>query len=449
VIRCVRTPASKVFAGETSSSGDFVVVWTSGRSYDTQYYGGSSDGDRSGIFARPFARDDAPSGRERQVNAAGAHDQTNPDLAFADADTLAVVWDASDDDDSAADHIRARVFDLITPACGDGDEDGTTDATDALFVLQAAVGSRSCTACLCDVNSSSGLTAADALIVLRVSVGAGSTLTCPACAPPAVSFALQSDATCYGAHVEIPAEAVPSGALNQGCTADPSLALLGCSAAFTSESGALTFDARGCFLDPASLFSCTVSESEAAAMAQASTTACGCGCQTTCPGAPVLCAATVTEPTCAAPVALTSNASSGARVSYDFTSVSATQETVTSSTTCETCCDFSDDATFTLESDVVVSELVLRFASGRDPSCFEDVSCGFDPAIEGPSYEKFLDDGDTVEVCISDSDGFDGPGSLGQCTVNTGFITGGPAEVVRALDADLKPIVPAPAVGVE
>ena len=87
--------------------------------------------------------------------------------------------------------------------------------------------------------------------------------------------------------------------------------------------------------------------------------------------------------------------------------------------------------------------------SGRDPSCFEDVSCGFDPAIEGLSYEKFLDDGDTVEVCISDSDGFDGPGSLGQCTVNTGFITGGPAEVVRALDADLKPIVPAPAVGVE
>jgi hypothetical protein len=36
------------------------------------------------------------------------------------------------------------------------------------------------------------------------------------------------------------------------------------------------------------------------------------------------------------------------------------------------------------------------------------------------------------------------PLPLGQCSVLTGFIAAGPADVVRALGADLKPIVPSP-----
>jgi hypothetical protein len=437
-------------AAVSSATGEFVVAWTSGGSYSSEYYGGSSDGDRTGIFARPFARDDSPTGRELQVNAVGQHDQQRPSVAFADSDTLAVVWQANEDEDFEADLIRARIFDLITPACGDGDEDGESDASDALFTLQAAVGSRSCAACLCDVNSSAALTAADALIVLRAAVGTPSPFTCPACSPASVKFSIDSNAPCYGTHIEIPAEAIPdSGVFDQGCIADPALALLGCTSAFASTGNGVTFDARGCVLDPAGLFSCEVSEGEAAAIAEASVTTCGCGCADTCPAAPVLCAATDTEPACAAPLALVSSAPKPVAQSVSFSSVTTVQETVTSSTTCGTCCDYYDDANFTLASDAVITELVLRFPSGRDSSCSEDVSCGFDPAIEGPSYERFLDDGDTIEVCISDSEGFAGPASLGQCNVLTGFIQEGPAEVIRALDAELKPIVPLPAVSVE
>jgi hypothetical protein len=259
-----------------------------------------------------------------------------------------------------------------------------------------------------------------------------------------VKFSIDANVPCYGAHIEIPAEGNPE------CIADPQLALLGCTSVFSSSGGGeVTFDARGCFLDPADLFSCNVTASEAAAMAEASATACGCGCADTCPTTPLLCADTETGPACATAPVLPTSAAKPAVHTMSFSSVTTAQETTTSSTTCGTCCDFTDDANFTLESAAVISELVLRFPSGRDPSCSEDVSCGFDPAIEGPSYERFLDDGDTVEVCISDAEGFAGPASLGECSVLTGFITEGAAEVIRALDADLKPIVPLPAVSVD
>ena len=137
----------------------------------------------------------------------------------------------------------------------------------------------------------------------------------------------------------------------------------------------------------------------------------------------------------------------GAAVS--ITQVTTAQETVTSSTTCGTCCDYTDDANLSLQSDTVVTELLLRFDSGRDLSCSEDVGCSLDPTIGGPQYARFEDDGTTVEVCFADPEGIDGPLALGQCDILTGFITPGPAEVVRALGADLKPIVPPPAVAVE
>jgi hypothetical protein len=65
--------------------------------------------------------------------------------------------------------------------CADptGDEDVT--ATDALFVLRAAVGGTGCEPCVCDVNDSGSLTASDSLIVLRFAVGAGDDLQCPSC----------------------------------------------------------------------------------------------------------------------------------------------------------------------------------------------------------------------------------------------------------------------------
>ena len=54
-------------------------------------------------------------------------------------------------------------------------------ASDALFVLRAAVGSASCELCVCDVNGSGTVTASDALVVLRRAVGQPVELACPAC----------------------------------------------------------------------------------------------------------------------------------------------------------------------------------------------------------------------------------------------------------------------------
>jgi hypothetical protein len=56
-------------------------------------------------------------------------------------------------------------------------------AADALAVLRAAVGTRSCDLCLCDVDNSGAISAADALRVLRAAVGQQVALVCPACLP--------------------------------------------------------------------------------------------------------------------------------------------------------------------------------------------------------------------------------------------------------------------------
>jgi hypothetical protein len=54
-------------------------------------------------------------------------------------------------------------------------------ASDALFILKAAVGSACCDLCVCDANGSDDLTATDALLVLQWAVGQPVILSCPAC----------------------------------------------------------------------------------------------------------------------------------------------------------------------------------------------------------------------------------------------------------------------------
>ncbi len=54
-------------------------------------------------------------------------------------------------------------------------------ATDALFILRAAVGFESCSLCVCDVNSDGKISATDALAVLKSAVGQQVSLSCPAC----------------------------------------------------------------------------------------------------------------------------------------------------------------------------------------------------------------------------------------------------------------------------
>jgi hypothetical protein len=70
-------------------------------------------------------------------------------------------------------------------ACGDPDGDGKPRASDALFLLGAAVGVRACDVCVCNVDASAGgapVTGGDALRLLRTAVGlADAPLVCPPC----------------------------------------------------------------------------------------------------------------------------------------------------------------------------------------------------------------------------------------------------------------------------
>ncbi len=67
------------------------------------------------------------------------------------------------------------------PLCGDGTDDGSVTATDALLALSTSVGIGACALCRCDVDASGGVTASDALRVLNAAVGVPVTLSCPAC----------------------------------------------------------------------------------------------------------------------------------------------------------------------------------------------------------------------------------------------------------------------------
>jgi hypothetical protein len=81
-----------------------------------------------------------------------------------------------------------------TPTCGGICGDPIVDATahakadataavvtssDALYVLEAAVGQRTCEPCICDVNGSGVLSATDAQLTLAAATGVPVALTCP------------------------------------------------------------------------------------------------------------------------------------------------------------------------------------------------------------------------------------------------------------------------------
>jgi hypothetical protein len=65
--------------------------------------------------------------------------------------------------------------------CGDPLGDSGVAASDALFVLRAAVGGTTCPHCICDVNDTATVTATDALVILKVAVGQTATFECPPC----------------------------------------------------------------------------------------------------------------------------------------------------------------------------------------------------------------------------------------------------------------------------
>jgi len=66
--------------------------------------------------------------------------------------------------------------------CGDPDDSGAVNATDALVVLRVAVAIETCELCVCNVDSIGGFaSASDALRVLNAAVGLPVALNCPVC----------------------------------------------------------------------------------------------------------------------------------------------------------------------------------------------------------------------------------------------------------------------------
>lgn len=158
-----------------SPDGGFAVVWASGG----ESYGGSSDGSSAGLFARSYASDGQAFGEEVPLNAYTTDAQWRPASAFVDADSLVVVWQSEGQDGSDA-AVVARRF-ARAPACGDASADGQTAATDALVVLSAVVGLRSCPLCVCDADASTTVTVTDALRILRAATGQQGLLDCAPC----------------------------------------------------------------------------------------------------------------------------------------------------------------------------------------------------------------------------------------------------------------------------
>jgi uncharacterized delta-60 repeat protein len=71
---------------------------------------------------------------------------------------------------------------LPVDECGDpGSPNGSVTASDALFILVAAVGINECLPCVCDVSGNGSIASSDALIALNFAVGQDVELMCPAC----------------------------------------------------------------------------------------------------------------------------------------------------------------------------------------------------------------------------------------------------------------------------
>jgi hypothetical protein len=95
--------------------------------------------------------------------------QVNPDFHVSDIECDGTIGSTT------------TTTELPPAVCGDATGDEKVTATDALVTLRTAVGSASCEACVCDVNSAGGITSSDALAVLRAGVGQPVTLSCGDC----------------------------------------------------------------------------------------------------------------------------------------------------------------------------------------------------------------------------------------------------------------------------
>jgi len=155
------TRANAMPAVARLSDGGFVVVW---ESYDDD----DANSDRS-LFARTFAASGEPEGADFRIETWGS--SSAPAVAGDPFGGFTVVWSGR--------QLTAQRF-TREPRCADADGDASTTATDALVILNGAVGNAACASCICDADSSGATTARDALRVLRAATGQEQP-SCPVC----------------------------------------------------------------------------------------------------------------------------------------------------------------------------------------------------------------------------------------------------------------------------
>jgi hypothetical protein len=183
------------------ATGRFVAVWQSPQ---------LAEG-RHGIFGQTFTADAVALGSGFRADGSGANPQSSesahPDVAMTTGGDFVVVWD-NDQDEGHGKGIFGRLYDFppsgptttVTTSttvpgalvCGDPVDPGPLErvaapplaqitASDALFVLQTAVGGQTCELCVCDVDGGGSIVASDALLTLKKAVGQDVTFSCPLC----------------------------------------------------------------------------------------------------------------------------------------------------------------------------------------------------------------------------------------------------------------------------
>ncbi len=153
--------------------GSFVVVW-GGRDSSPYYSGGSS----LNVLGQRFDAAGLPDGTEFRINTTTAGYPNEPSVASM-GDSFLVVWNTTvglGDFD-----VTGRTFRVVdTIQCGDLNFDGSVTASDARMVLLAAVSGSFCNVVVCNAfGADLKITATDALRVLQFAVGQSVTLACP------------------------------------------------------------------------------------------------------------------------------------------------------------------------------------------------------------------------------------------------------------------------------
>jgi len=162
--------------------GAFFAVWRRRESNDSM-----------GIRGRAYDTSGNPAGDEFTVNTETNDRQSAPSVATDRLGNHVAVWE-SDGQDGSKEGVFAQRFRINlaqSEFCGDpvgpaGSPAGEpreylVNTSDALVVMQVAVGIAGCEPCVCDVDSSGAVRVTDALIVLQKAVGADVELTCPTC----------------------------------------------------------------------------------------------------------------------------------------------------------------------------------------------------------------------------------------------------------------------------